>query len=1030
MGQETNKETRLHKVAKELNVGVNTIVEFLNKREGLRIDNPNPNSKINAKQYDLLVKEFSSDIMTKKMAEKQTEMEKERKKAISAESKAKKQAEKQNNGKTNENTNQSPQTNGVKVLGKIDLDQNKNKNNKSGNSSNPQNTNNSTQNQTKVLASNDNTPKETKESQGDTLKVLGKIDLDSINTKMRPDKKNKQEKRQERQQRQREQQQKQQQQKNAAQNQQKNLESQQTQVSSSNNNKNEETKNTTDTENIPEEIFRPNSTILPGPKILGKMDVTKLSAENENLKNDKNGRRRRTRRKGSKVDTTGNDFGQNSPNDKNNNNNGNNNNNNNKYRGKQNQNEYSSSKEQDSERKQNNKQDHRDNLRPDKPSKNDKKEQGRNNKRKEKDRWKAFELSEEEINKTVKETSNVLSHTKGKTFASKRRRDKRDDIQKKEEEKNKQLEKEKKILKLTEFLSANELAALMDVPVSQIISICMDELDLMVSINQRLDAEVMELIAGQLGFEVKFVDHDEEDEETAEDNPEDLQPRPPIVTIMGHVDHGKTSLLDYIRNTNVIAGEAGGITQHIGAYNVTIDKGEYKGQQITFLDTPGHAAFTAMRARGAKITDIVVIVIAADDNIMPQTEEALSHAQAAGVPIIFAINKIDKPDANPEKIKEALANKNFLVEDWGGDYGSVEISAKKGINVDLLLDRILLQAELLNLKANYKRPAVGTVLESTLDIGRGYTNNIIVENGILRVGDAIWIGSHSGKVRAMFNERGNKITEVKPSEPAVILGIDGAPAAGEKFKVMPNERAAREKATQRAQQEREIADRTKKLLDLEEISRRIAIGNFQELNLIIKGDVQGSIEALESSFEQLSTPEIEVHIIAKGVGQISENDILLAKASNALIIGFQVRPSSSAKKLAEKERISIKLYSVIYDAIDDVKAAMEGMLAPDVREEISGTAEVQQTFKISKVGTIAGCLVKEGKIIRTNKCRVIRDGIVIHTGELESLKHFKDDAKEAVSGTECGLNVKNFNDIHEGDIIESFEEKKVARTLK
>ncbi|MBQ3656284.1 MAG: translation initiation factor IF-2 [Bacteroidales bacterium] len=1010
MGQET-KETRLHKVAKELNVGVSTIVDFLNKK-GFQVDS-NPNQRINSKQYDILVKEFSSDITIKKQMEKLAEIEKEKKKAISAENKAKRQAEKQNNGKNNDNSNQVTKENGVKVLGKIDLDQNKNKNDKSGNSSEAQNNKNNNNDNQKQNKQNGSQPKEQNSEQ--SFKVLGKIDLDSINTKMRPDKKSKQEKRQEREQRQREQQrqnQQNQQKRNDAANRQQQPQPQPKKVET-NSVVDSVKKQETENKEVSEEIFRPNSTVLSGPKILGKIDIDKLiDNDSNNAQQDNKHGRRRARRRGNKVDINGevsqnrNDKSNNKKQPKKENNNNENNSNENKKGGKNN----------DRQEK---------NIKSDR----DKKDGGKGGKRqKDKDRWKAPEITEDDIKKQIKEVNATMQSSKGKTFSSKRAREKREDARHKEEIRQQEVEKENKILKVTQFITADELATMMNVPVTQIIATCFD-LGTIISINQRLDAEIIQIVASEFGFEVKFIGAEEEEEEELqnEDNPEDMQPRPPIVTIMGHVDHGKTSLLDYIRNTNVIAGEAGGITQHIGAYNVKLADGKH----ITFLDTPGHAAFTAMRARGAKITDIVVIVIAADDSIMPQTEEAISHALAAEVPIIFAINKIDKPAANPQKIKEELANKNLLVEEWGGKYGSVEISAKKGLNVDKLLERILLEAEMLELKANYKRPAFGTVIEASLDKGRGYTSNIIVEGGILKIGDAVCAGRCSGKIRAMFNERGKKITEAKPSEPAVILGLDGAPVAGDKFKVMPDERTAREKATRRELLDREMAQRTQRHMTLDLISKRIALGidNFKELKLIIKGDVQGSIEALADSLEKLSTEEIEVKVIQKAVGQISENDVMLASASDAIIIGFQVRPSSGAKRLAEKEQISIELYSVIYDAIEDVKNAMEKMLSPEIKEEITGTAEVQQTFKISKVGTIAGCVVKEGKILKSNKCRVIRDGIVIHDGTLESLKHFKDDVKEVGPGMECGLNVAKFNDIQEGDIIESYEEKKVSRKL-
>jgi translation initiation factor IF-2 len=581
------------------------------------------------------------------------------------------------------------------------------------------------------------------------------------------------------------------------------------------------------------------------------------------------------------------------------------------------------------------------------------------------------------------------------------------------------------ILKVTEFVSVNELSIMMNIPVTDLISTCMN-LGLFVSINQRLDAETMALLADEFGFKVEFVSAElQEAVKESEDTDEELLPRPPIVTVMGHVDHGKTKLLDYIRRTNVIAGEAGGITQHIGAYGVQLDD----GRQITFLDTPGHEAFTAMRARGAQITDIAIIVVAADDGVMPQTVEAINHAAAAGVPIVFAINKIDKPTANPDKIKEALANMNYLVEDWGGKYQSQEISAKSGINIELLLEKVLLEAELLELKANPEKPAIGTVIESSLDKGRGYTATVLVKAGSLRVGDIMLAGSYFGHVKAMYNERGHKVNVAGPSTPVLILGLNGAPQAGDKFNVMDSDREAKDIATKRAQLQREQGLRTQKHITLDEIGRRIAIGNFQELNIIVKGDVDGSVEALSDSLIKLSTPEIQLNIIHKAVGQISESDILLAAASNAIIVGFQVRPSLAARKLAEKEEIDVRLYSIIYDAIEEIKSAMEGMLLPEVREEIIATLEIREIFKVTKVGTIAGCYVKEGKITRNTKVRIIRDGIVIYTGELGSLKRFKDDVKEVVGGYECGLNISNFNDIKVGDVIEGYQEFEVKKTL-
>lgn len=638
------------------------------------------------------------------------------------------------------------------------------------------------------------------------------------------------------------------------------------------------------------------------------------------------------------------------------------------------------------------------------------------------------EVSEEDVQKQIKETLARLTNKSNKSNkGAKYRRDKRDAAVRREHELQEQEERESKVLKLTEFVTANDLANMMDVPVTEVIGTCMS-IGIMVSINQRLDAETINIVAEEFGFKTEYVSADvveaiKADED--EDNEEDWVPRPPIVTVMGHVDHGKTSLLDNIRNANVIAGEAGGITQHIGAYNVKLPN----GRRITFLDTPGHEAFTAMRARGAKVTDIAIIIVAADDSVMPQTVEAINHASAAGVPIVFAINKIDKPHANPDKIKEELANMNYLVEDWGGKYQSQEISAKKGIGVEELLDKVLLEADLLDLKANPKRRAVGSIIESSLDKGRGYVSTVLVENGTLKMGDIVLAGTHHGRIKAMFNERNQRVTEAGPSEPVLILGLDGAPQAGDTFNVLETEQEAREIANRREQLQRELGLRTQKMLTLDDIGRRIAVGNFQELNVIVKGDVDGSVEALSDSLIRLSTEEIQVNVIHKAVGQISESDVVLAAASNAVIIGFQVRPSLQARRSAEKEGVEIRLYSIIYDAIEDVKSAMEGMLSPEIKEEITANVEVLQVFKISKVGSVAGCMVKEGKIKRTNKVRVIRDGIVIHTGELGSLKRFKDDAKEVVAGQDCGLNINNFNDIQVGDIIEAYEETEVKKTL-
>jgi translation initiation factor IF-2 len=634
------------------------------------------------------------------------------------------------------------------------------------------------------------------------------------------------------------------------------------------------------------------------------------------------------------------------------------------------------------------------------------------------------EVSEEDVQKQIKETLARLTNKPQKKSA-KWRKEKREAFEEREREEAELEREESKILRITEFVTANDLALMMDVPVNKIIATCMN-IGVMVSINQRLDAETINIVAEEFGFKTEYVSAEvSEAIAEEEDDEESLQQRPPIVTVMGHVDHGKTSLLDYIRNANVIAGEAGGITQHIGAYNVKLDD----GRRITFLDTPGHEAFTAMRARGAKMTDIAIIIVAADDNVMPQTVEAINHASAAGVPIVFAINKIDKPNANPDKIKEELANMNYLVEDWGGKYQSQEISAKKGTGVAELMEKVLLEAELLDLKANPNRKAVGTVIESSLDKGRGYVATVLVQNGTLNVGDIMVAGTSYGKIRAMFNERNQRVTTAGPSAPVLVLGLNGATTAGDTFNILDSDREAREIANRREQLQRELKERTRRMPGLDDIARRRALGEFHELNLIVKGDVDGSIEALSDSLIKLSTPEVQVNVIHKAVGAISESDVTLASASDAVIIGFQVRPSVAAKRLAENDGVDIRLYSIIYDAIEEVKDAMAGMLSPEIKEEVTGTAEVLQTYKISRVGTIAGCMVREGKIKRTSKVRLIRDGIVIYTGDLGSLKRFKDDVKEVASGYDCGLNINNYNDVKEGDMIEAFEEIEVSKKL-
>ena len=654
------------------------------------------------------------------------------------------------------------------------------------------------------------------------------------------------------------------------------------------------------------------------------------------------------------------------------------------------------------------------------PSQGSRKDRDRQHKRFDKN-----DVSEEDVSKQIKETLDRLTNRNKGNKSAKYRKEKRDLVAERQMQQMSEEMEQSKVLKLTEFVTANELASMMNISVTQVIATCMS-IGMMVSINQRLDAETINIVAEEFGYTTEYVSAEvanaiEEDVDTEED----LLPRAPIITVMGHVDHGKTSLLDYIRKANVIAGEAGGITQHIGAYNVKMESGKH----ITFLDTPGHEAFTAMRARGAKITDIVIIIIAADDNVMPQTKEAINHAMAAGVPIVFAINKCDKPTADPNRIKEELANLNMLVEDWGGKYQSQEISAKKGMGVEELMEKVLLEAELLDLKANPNRKATGSVIESTLDKGRGYVATILVQNGTLKVGDIVVAGTQWGKVKAIFNERNQRIKEIKPAEPALILGLNGAPAAGDTFNVVESEREAREITGKREQLQREQGLRTQKMLTLDEVGRRIALGNFQTLNIIVKGDVDGSIEALSDSLIKLSTETIQINVIHKAVGQISESDVSLAAASDAIIVGFQVRPSVTARKVAENEGVDIRIYSIIYDAIEEVKAAMEGMLAPIVKEEITATIEVRETFHISKVGTVAGCMVREGKVKRTDRARLIRDGIVIHTGSLAALKRFKEDVKEVGTNFECGISLTSQDDIKVGDIIETFVEVEVKQKL-
>ena len=743
-----------------------------------------------------------------------------------------------------------------------------------------------------------------------------------------------------------------------------------------------------------EDVFRLNKPVLKNaPKVVGKIDLSSINPATHPKQKTKEEKRkereaREQQRKANKPSANAN--GENAP--------------------------------KDGEKRK------RERIKQNKVDINDARNQKPKNKANNNNKPKGFkvEVDDEAVQRQIKETIQRLQGNKGKSTTSKHKRERRELEREKMAQERAAEQEQSKVLKLTEFVTANDLAVMMNVPVTKVIGTCM-MLGVMVSINQRLDAETINLVAEEFGFSTEFVSAEVVEEINADEviNEEDVTERCPIVTVMGHVDHGKTSLLDHIRNANVIAGEAGGITQHIGAYNVQLKN----GQHITFLDTPGHEAFTAMRARGAKVTDIAIIIVAADDAVMPQTIEAINHAQAAGVPMIFAINKCDKPTANPDKIKEQLANMNILVEDWGGSYQCQHISAKKGEGVFELLEKVLLEAELLELKANPKRRAKGSIIESSLDKGRGYVATILVQDGTLHHGDIVLAGVYHGKIKAMFNERGQRIQQALPGEPCLILGLNGAPQAGDEFNVMATEQEAREIANKREQLQREMSLRTKKHVGLDEIGRRLAIGDFKELNIIVKGDVDGSVEALKDSLIKLSTENIQVNVIHGAVGAISDSDVLLAAASDAIIVGFNVRPTSTARKMAENEEVDIRIYSIIYDTINEIKSAMEGMLSPDIKEEVTATLEVLQTFRISKVGTIAGCIVREGKAKRANKCRVIRDGIVIHTGELSSLKHGKDDIKEAGLNMECGLSIKSYNDIVEGDLIETFEQIEVAKTL-
>jgi translation initiation factor IF-2 len=974
------KAIRLSKLAREFNVGISTLVEFLHKK-GRNLPS-DPNTKVEPELYDILVKEFGEERHLKSESQKVSLKNlRDKKESVSIDDIEHSSDDDDSDGgdaadevivksanESREIFEPSVKKLEIKITGKIDLDAGKKK---PAAKPEPQKAQEVVKPKEKIEEPKVSEPKEEKKAVvpvGERVetpkiagpKVVGKMDLEVKPKTAKPDNRQQQGK------------------KPFERPVEKSESKPKPEAHKSREEKIDVPTPPAPVAEIKHELYRSEVEKLSGPRVVGKIDLQSLESKKKlvgssNNENDRNKKKRRKRIK------------------------------------KENQKVTIPSADQ--------KKTPSTSAQPSKP-------QFQVQKKKKKKQLRQ-EVSEEDVQKQIKETLARLTSKGSKTKTSKYRREKRDMVSARHQEEIEKLQQDKKVLKVTEFVSVHELASMMDIPATNVIEVCIN-LGLMVSINQRLDAETMALVADEFGYKVEFVSVEiQEAIGVEEDKPEDLEPRPPIVTVMGHVDHGKTSLLDFVRRSNVIAGEAGGITQHIGAYGVQLDD----GRQITFLDTPGHEAFTAMRARGAKITDVAIIVVAADDNVMPQTIEAINHASAAGVPIVFAINKIDKPNANPEKIKEMLANMNYQVEDWGGKYQSQDISAKQGLNLDKLLEKVLLEAELLDLKANAKKKAIGTVIESSLDKGRGYTATVLVQAGTLRQGDIMLAGTHFGHVKAMFNERGKRIYEAGPSSPVQVIGLNGAPLAGDYFNVMDSDKEAKEIANKREQLQRMQGMRARKHITLDEIGRRIAIGNFQELNIVLKGDVDGSIEALSESLIKLSTEQIQVGVIHKAVGQISESDILLAAASNAIVIGFQVRPSTGARKLAEKEQIDIRLYSIIYDAINEVKAAMEGMLSPELKEEILGTAEVLDVFKITKVGSVAGCIVREGKLFRTSKVRLIRDGIVVYTGDLGSLKRFKDDVKEVAYGFECGLNINNFNDIKVGDLVESFHEVEVKRKL-
>jgi translation initiation factor IF-2 len=920
------KVQRLSKVARELNVGISTLVEFLGSQD-IEIDS-NPNTKLEPEHVEILSEQFADDQSLKEESKKNV-FKRERRETVSLKTKEKEESSDEDS--SDEEVEIPKEEPAKKVEPQAEKEPEKVE-----------------EEEEEEKASDDKKPEVSKEESktlggGDfKVSVVGKVDLSKMNLKTRPDKKKKGERDSDKKESQAP----------------KSQETEKPKEKAKEEPKKEEATPKEEKKSI--ETIKVDRQKLSGPTVVGKIDLP--APQKKHTKGGGSHDNKRKRKRIKKVD-----------------------------------------------------------VKKQAPRSIDNIKKGGNKRKPEPKK----EITEKDIEKEIKDTLARLSGG-GKSKGAKNRRAKRDSVAEKREKEQERAEQEQKTLKLTEFVTVSELASMMDVQPTEVISACMT-LGIFASINQRLDAETIQIIAEEFGYEAEFVAADVQDSiPVQEDKPEDLEDRPPIITVMGHVDHGKTSLLDYIRSANIAEGEAGGITQHIGAYSVK----RPDGKRLTFLDTPGHEAFTAMRARGAKVTDVAIIIVAADDDIMPQTKEAISHAQAADVPMIFAINKIDKPGANPDKIKEQLSGMNILVEDWGGKYQSQEISAKHGTNIDDLLEKVILEADLLELKANPKKNAVGTIIESSLDKGKGYVTNIIVEQGTLKIGDVMLAGRYSGRVRAMHNEKGQDVKVATPSAPVSILGINGAPSAGDKFHVMDDEREARNIATRREQLYREQGLRTQKHITLDEIGRRLAIGDFKELNVIVKGDVDGSIEALSDSLMKLSTEEIQVNIVHKAVGAITEADVNLASASDAVIIGFQVRPTVTARKLAENEQIDIRLYSVIYKAIEELKAAMEGMLSPDIKEEIVGTAEVREAFNISKVGTIAGCFVQSGIIKRNSKIRVIRDGIVIHEGTLGSLKRFKDDVKEVKNNYECGLNVDKFNDIKEGDIIEAFEEVEVARKLK